>query len=334
MDFNIQSTCNLDSLTTLGQDPGSLLVDMEFSSEHRDSLISSSFEDFDPLEVGTSAIANPTLHDLSAANHALPPPSDPHCPSREQADRITTLSSLADDLEAILGHTHTQCSDQNIMSYPLGGILGSLNRLDLALGFEQHDSSAFPFDHPIGELLRKKTCFLEAHCYVLAINIMAILARKMLTHVRSLRPLWDEHRHDVGAVEIYKLADANLDLSIQGHLSPIQPELCLGDMFSHFDPYGHALRCAYTIIEASVQIIRRIEVTLGIPYDWGVKGDLPTLSSDQRSPSSSDESSLSSEFVAVMWGGEEATRGTVGTGCNAALLEFRHCQAEITKLAE
>lgn len=32
-----------------------------------------------------------------------------------------------------------------------------------------------------------------------------------------------------------------------------------------------------------------------------------------------------------MWGGEEATRGGVG-GCNAALLEFRHCQAELAKL--
>lgn len=107
---------------------------------------------------------------------------------------------------------------------------------------------------------------------------MAILSRKMLTHVRSLRPTWDEDRHGVGIGEIYKPADAHMDLSIQGHLSPIQPDLRLGDMYSHFDPYGHALRCAYTITEASVQIIRRIENTLGIPYDWGVRGDLPTPS--------------------------------------------------------
>ncbi|KAL7934337.1 hypothetical protein V8C35DRAFT_302317 [Trichoderma chlorosporum] len=292
----------------------------------------SSLEDLEP---GTTATANPTLHDLSMGDHPMLLGSSPHCysPRSEKAERITTLSSLADDLETILGHAHSQCSAENIMNYPLGGILGSLNRLDLALGFGQSDAGVYPSDHPMGELLRKKACFLEAHCYVSAVNIMAILARKMLAHVRSLRPVWDEERHSAGVVEVYKPADGDIDLSIRGHISPIQPDLRLGDMYSHFDPYGHALHCAYTIIEASVQIIARIENTLGIPREWGVRGGLLNTSSDRRSSTAGDEVSLSSEFVAVMWGGEEATRGSVGSGCNAALLELRYCEAELAQLA-
>lgn len=114
MDFSGLSMSNLESLTTLLGDSESLLPGMDFSPEQRDSLMGSSMDEYEP---GTTAnTAHPTLHDLSTANDAPQPGSPPHSPSSKQAERITTLSSLADDLEAILSQAHTRCSDQNIMN--------------------------------------------------------------------------------------------------------------------------------------------------------------------------------------------------------------------------
>ena len=56
----------------------------------------------------------------------------------------------------------------------------------------------------------------------------------------------------------------------EGSDIPLRPGLRLGELYSQFDPFGHALNCACATISTGVRLLRDAEAVLGVPLEQGV----------------------------------------------------------------
>jgi len=119
--------------------------------------------------------------------------------------------------------------------------------------------------------LKTKDALLASHCYVLCVKILAPISEKLYQHLSSLaksalanpqRGL-DEQRHRRSPLEMFENGDEGLNVTLR-------PGLRLGELYSQFDPFGHALNCACATISAGIRLLRDTETILGIPVEQGV----------------------------------------------------------------
>lgn len=342
------------------------------------STSSSNNHPFDGIGTGATGQPSPIVKEYDVGNDytCTPCAAVDEYPklnnSRESEKRVKSLLSVCDELEARLGHIHEHCSEENIMDCkfvllarslpssmpmsltrgqdPLGEILGLLMRLSSVLEYSQNPDT-YPDNKLRRSCSRKKMGFIQAHCFILCINIMSFLASKMVLYLTSIRP----QSRDKSAKKMDEARISELT----------RPTLRLGDMFSLWDPYDHAQRCAHSTMHACTYLMSQIEHMLNIPADQGVRGGEGDEVAMVWSPSSTSTSnssdfaaaasldaepqprqkpptnrgngkgkgftskiSLASEFVAIMWEEEATSHGPD----NTALLTFRRCRDEICKL--
>ncbi|PMD41856.1 hypothetical protein L207DRAFT_582281 [Hyaloscypha variabilis F] len=263
--------------------------------------------DFMPLNIGEQATAQ------SHSSRVI---------ENLRIDLSQSLVDLSQILEGVLNRMGTAWPELDIQCYPIGDVFHAFKKLPIILRQDEPantlQSNPRMSRNDPHKCLKTKDALLASHCYVLCVKILAPISEKLYQHLSSLaksalanpqRGL-DEQRHRRSPLEMFENGDEGLNVTLR-------PGLRLGELYSQFDPFGHALNCACATISAGIRLLRDTETILGIPVEQGV------LAEDSASPTRTQQSEsvmlFPARLVAVIWDEEE--------------MDPKHGQTKVTALA-
>jgi len=124
--------------------------------------------------------------------------------------------------------------------------------------------------------LKTKDALLAVHCYILCVKILAPISERLYLQLSSLAkstvqtpqrgPGPGTPKQRPSPIGIIENGDEGSDI-------PLRSGLRLGELYSQFDPFGHALNCACATISTGVRLLQDAEAILGVPLEQGVSAE-------------------------------------------------------------
>lgn len=182
--------------------------------------------------------------------------------------------------------------------------------------------------------LQTKNRFMAVHCYMLSVKILTSLSELLLSQILKAQ---DGHPTGASPTGWYQFnspssrGSIRSDKSSSAEIIPtFHSNLHIGELFSHLNPFMHALSSACTTLRVSLRLLREDEVALAI-----VRTDINTP--DTTSSSRLDEEpvqTLASRLVSVLWGDEVGEDEAKSSSQGKTLAVLRRCYREIFYLAK
>ena len=150
---------------------------------------------------------------------------------------------------------------------PIGEVFCAFKRLPLILQQSEPPDTLHLNSRTNGsdlhKCLKRKDALLAVHCYILCVKILAPISEKLYLQLSLLAKSTVQTPQRRSPIDIIENDDEGSDI-------PLQPGLRLGELYSQFDPFGHALNCACATISTGVRLLRDAEAILGVPLEQGV----------------------------------------------------------------
>ncbi|GES66466.1 polyketide synthase [Aspergillus terreus] len=228
---------------------------------------------------GFSCQLEPTLSDLpspfeSTVEKAPLPPvsSDIARPASAQRELFDDLSTVSQELEAILLAVTVEWPKQGIWTHPIGMFFNASRRLFTVLRQQAHADS---HQGTLDECLRTKNLFTAVHCYILNVRILTSISELPLSQIRRTQ---NSHMNPLEGSRSESPSRDDTS-SISGHSSVdtlpfFSEDLPIGELFSYVDPLTHALFSACTTLHVGVQLLRENEITLGVHSAQGIAASI------------------------------------------------------------